>query len=384
MNLFGWTLARAGKPPLGRSTLRAFAAADPDGSGAEWSHERLKRAAYLHNPVAQRAVRLIAEGLGGAELEETDPALHALVTARSGGQALTDTVAHHLLMDGNTYVQLIVGPDGDLSELYALRPDRVTVEADAAGWPVAYRYRVGTAESRLTAEDGAGRTQVVHLRGFHPLDDHYGLGCLGAAGEAVAVHNAAARWNRSLLENAARPSGALVYAPAGEPAASLSPDQLERLSDELAQSFSGEHAAGRPMLLDGGLSWQPMSMSPADMDFVRLKEAAARDIALAFGVPPLMLGLPGDNTYANYAEANRALWRQTILPLAGRLFVGLTQGLRPWFPDARLAVDLNRVPALADDREKLWGRVTAADFLTDGEKRHLLGVRPAPTTGDGA
>ena len=377
MNLFGWTLARAGKPALGRSAIRSFAAADD----AEWSQERLVRAAYLTNPVAQRAVRLIAEGLGDAPLDATDERLVALVTARSGGQALLDTIASHLLLDGNAYVQLIAGPDGGVSELYALRPDRVSVEADAAGWPVAYRYRVGAHESRLTAEDGAGRTQVVHLRGFHPLDDHYGLGCLGAAREAVAVHNAASRWNRSLLENAARPSGALVYAPPGEPAASLSPDQFERLSEELAQSFSGERAAGRPMLLDGGLSWQPMSLSPADMDFVRLKEAAARDIALAFGVPPLMLGLPGDNTYANYAEANRALWRLTILPLAHRLYTGLMQGLRPWFPEGRLQVDLNRVPALADDREKLWGRVTAADFLSADEKRHLLDVRPLAGSG---
>ena len=369
MPLFGWTLSRAEKPALGRAGVRAFAA----GGDADWSQEQLVRAAYLSNPVAQRALRLIAEGLGEAPLEDTDARLMALVTARSAGQPLLDTVASHLLLDGNAYIQLIVDPDGALTELYALRPDRVSVEADAAGWPVAYRYRVGAHETRLTAEDGAGRTQLVHLRGFHPLDDHYGLGCLGAAREAVAVHNAAARWNRALLDNAARPSGALVYDP-GEPGATLSPDQFERLADELTQSYSGAGAAGRPLLLDGGMSWQPLSLSPADMDFVRLKEAAARDIALAFGVPPLMLGLPGDNTYANYAEANRALWRLTILPLAGKVFTGLTQAIRPWFPDARLAIDLNRVPALSDDRERLWGRVTAADFLTDDEKRGLLGV----------
>src|SRR5207253_10792735 len=174
-------------------------------------------------------------------------------------------------------------------------------------------------------------------------------------------------------ENGARPSGALVY-DTGEPGAVLAPDQFDRLKAELASAYAGAVNAGRPMLLEGGLKWQSLSLSPADMDFATLKAAAARDIALAFGVPPMLLGLPGDNTYANYREANRALWRLTLLPLAGKILSGLSEGLRPWFPELALAVDLDRVPALADDREQLWGQVAAATFLTDDEKRALLGL----------
>ena len=55
----------------------------------------------------------------------------------------------------------------------------------------------------------------------------------------------------------------------------------------------------------------------------------------------------------------------------------LGEGLETWFPDARLAIDLDRVPALAEDRERLWSQVSAADFLTDAEKRGLLGLPPA-------
>ena len=110
------------------------------------------------------------------------------------------------------------------------------------------------------------------------------------------------------------------------------------------------------------------------MDFAELKAAAARDIALAFGVPPMLLGLPGDNTYANYREANRALWRLTLLPLAGKILGGLEEGLRPWFPKLELKVDLDRVPALAEDRERLWAQVSAAGFLSDAEKRAMLGI----------
>ncbi|MBR0553885.1 phage portal protein [Stakelama marina] len=340
----------------------------------EWprSYEAQVREAYIGNAVAQRAVRLVAEGVGGAPLAVADDGLRALVTATSGGQALLETVASHLLLHGNAYVQLLGDGAGGVAELFALRPERVTVEPDAGGWPVAYRYRVGERVTRLASEDAGGRSAVVHVRAFNPVDDHYGLGCLGAAAGAVAIHNAAAKWNKALLDNAARPSGALVYDPGD--GATLSGDQFERLRAEMDGAFAGAANAGRPMLLEGGLRWQAMSMTPADMDFVGLKAAAAREIALAFGVPPMLLGLPGDNTYANYREANRALWRLAILPLADKILGALRQGLSPWFADAALSVDLDRVPALAEDRERLWVQVSGAEFLTPSEKRAILGL----------
>ncbi|MCB2067957.1 MAG: phage portal protein, partial [Erythrobacter sp.] len=85
---------------------------------------------------------------------------------------------------------------------------------------------------------------------------------------------------------------------------------------------------------------------------------------------------PGDNTYANYREANRALWRLTLLPLASKLLDGLSLGLAPWFPELALRVDLDRVTALSEDRERLWSQVTNADFLSDDEKRAMLGLKP--------
>jgi phage portal protein BeeE len=114
-------------------------------------------------------------------------------------------------------------------------------------------------------------------------------------------------------------------------------------------------------------------MSPADMDFVGLKAAAAREIALAFGVPPLLLGLPGDNSYANYAEANRALYRMTAIPLAAKIAGAVAAALGAWWPGADVSLDLDAVPAMAADREKLWAMAAVADFLSADEKREMLG-----------
>ncbi|MFM7378263.1 MAG: phage portal protein [Erythrobacter sp.] len=339
-----------------------------------YSYERGIAEGFLANPIAQRSVRLLAEGIGQAPLACSDPRLAALVTETSAGQSLVETLAANLLLHGNGYVQILKDASGTPVELFALRPDRVQVALDRNGWPVAYDYTVAGAASRLPVEDENGWPEIIAIRTMHPLDDHRGAGALEAAWQAVLIHNAATRWNRALLDNAARPSGALVYE-TGD-GASLAHEQFERLKRELDIAFSGAANAGRPMLLDGGLKWQSMALTPADMDFATLKSAAARDIALAFGVPPMLLGLPGDNTYANYREANRALWRLTLLPLAEKIFAALREGLAPWFPESQLGIDLDLVPALSEDRERLWSQVSEADFLSRTEKRQMLGFLP--------
>ncbi len=367
MRLFGKRAAEAARPALVRSVSGI--------AGGEWprSYDGQVREAYFGNPVAQRAVRIVAEGAAGvpvyAEGEEQRAA------ALLGQPGLVETVAAQLLLHGNAFVQILGDADAMPAELFALRPDRVTIDYDARGWPAAYLYRAGEVATRLPAADGAGRPGLVHLRALNPVDDHYGIGSLGAASGAVAVHNAAARWNKALLDNAARPSGALVYDP-GEAGTTLSAEQFDRLKREMEAGFAGAVNAGRPMLLEGGLKWQAMSLTPADMDFVALKAAAAREIALAFGVPPMLLGLPGDAAYANYTEANRALWRLTIVPLVRKIADGVAHGLRAWWPGLSLALDLDAVPALASDRQALWTQVSAADFLTIDEKRAMLGFGP--------
>ncbi len=362
--------------PLARTYNSPWVYAESSPGRIPFDYATALRRGYLENPVAQRAVRLVSEGIASAPLLETDPKLSALVTDTSAGQALLETLASHLMLHGNAYVQVIKDGRGDPVELFALRPERLSVVAAADGWPSAFTYKVGEQKLTIPVLDEDASPNLIHIRHFHPADDHYGAGCLSAADQAIATHNAAANWNRQLLENAARPSGALVYE-AGDNA-TLTPDQFDRLKDELTRAFAGHPNAGRPMLLEGGLKWQSLSMSPADMDFATLKAAAARDIALAFGVPPMLLGLPGDATYANYREANRALWRLTLLPLAAKILAALGEGMAPWFPEARLAIDLDRIPALSEDRERLWKQVTDADFLNDEEKRCLLGLTPRP------
>jgi HK97 family phage portal protein len=356
------------------------------GGRARWSPRddaALTRAGVCRHAIVYSAVRLVAESIGSlsfvlyedAREHDVHPLLDLLArpNPRQDGAAFLDSVTTHLLLAGNAYVEAVATASDDapqVRELYALRPDRMKVVPGSDGWPQAYEYTVGGSTVRF-AQDAA-QPPILHLTLINPLDDYYGLSPLEAAAVAVDTHNAAARWNKALLDNAARPSGALVYA--GPDGFLLSEAQFERLKSELDRQYQGAVNAGRPLVLEGGLDWKPMSLSPRDMDFMEAKHTAAREIALAFGVPPMLLAIPGDNTYSNYQEANRVFWRQTVLPLAGRIAAALTQWLAPSFGEGlTLAVDTDRVEALSPDRAALWERVTKAPFLTVNEKRAATG-----------
>ena len=369
----GWWFGRKSAPADARPYVPSWAAAGLHNDAAEegfaCSYEARYREVFERNPVGQRAVRLVSGMLGALTIDAVEGDARAVPLIQADG--LLENIAANLLLHGNAYVQLIADDRDAPAELCLLRPERVSVVADERGWPIAYLYRAGVQTTRYARLDGLGRRQIAHIKALNPRDDHYGMGCLGAAIPGATVHNRASVWNKGLLDNGARPSGALTYDP--DDGSVLSAEQLRTLKDELAEQFSGAGNAGRPMLLDGGLKWQAMSLTPADMDFMSLKEGAARDVALAFGVPPVLVGLPGDATYANAREAGRALYRQTILPLATRVLGALEAMLADWLGPLKLAVDTDQISELAEDRASLWQQVGAASFLSDDEKRAMLG-----------
>ena len=380
--LFG----RGGVPEQVKASATAPVMAFHGTGRAVWSardHATLTRNGYEANAVGFRAVRMVAEASAAVPLVLTEGgarmAAHPVATLLSQpnpGQdaaSFLETVYGHMLLSGNAYVEGAAHDGVGLPrELHAIRPDRMRVVPGADGWPMAYEYAVGQKKHRWSM---AGDVRpILHLKGFHPLNDHYGMAPLEAAATAVDIHNAAQKWAKALLDNAARPSGAIVFA-GKDGSGSMTEEQYQRLVQEIEQNHAGARNAGRPMLLEGGLDWRPMGYSPSDMEFLATKNAAAREIALAFGVPPMLLGLPGDNTYSNYQEANRAFYRQTVLPLVTKTanalacWLNAAQGI-----DVALAPDLDAIPALSVEREALWKRVSEATFLDDAEKRAALGL----------
>ena len=329
----------------------------------------LCREGFARNPVVYRCVRMIAESASSVPVKGAE--------MPTGAAEALEQFYGYLQVAGAAYLQGIE-IDGALVAFRALRPDTVMPLTDAAGRPAGFEVRTDHGKSVYPRDALTGRCAIMALALFNPMDTTAGQSPLRAAATSVDLHNQGTRWAKSLLDNSARPSGALIYkSAAGE---RLSRDQVDRLKAELEQGFTGPARAGRPMVLEGGLDWKTMGLSPSDMDFTQGRREAARDIALAFGVPPMLLGIPGDNTYANYAEANRAFWRQTIIPLVGRTARAVGSWMSCFSEEAvSLSPDLDAVPALAAERSALWDRLEKASFLDEDERRAFAGLPPRET-----
>lgn len=355
------------------------------------NYESFSKEAFQKNVVAFRAISGIAKSCGGIpwclkdkkrkmEIEE-----HPLLTLlrrpnpMQGQSAFIESVMAYFAISGNSYMEAVGPKPGQApTELWALRPDRMKLVPGVTGLPASFIYTVGGMSKTWQVDQISGKSAVLHMKTFNPVDDWYGMSPIEAAVYAVDQHNESGKWNLSLLQNSATPSGALmVKVDSSNPAGVLTDPQFERLKQEVEQSFQGARNAGRPMVLEGNMEWEQMSFSPTDMDWLNSKATSARDIALVFGYPALLLGLPGDNTYANYKEARMALYEDTIIPLMDGLRDELNNWLTPAFGD-NLALDYDRddIEALAPKREAKWKQVSDASFLTVNEKRESLGYAP--------
>lgn len=348
--------------------------------------------AYVKNVIAYRAISMVSQAASsvkiklfsstvkGARRELSDHAVWNILkkpNPRQGMQEFFQCLYQYRLISGNAYVQG-VGPKAQPPhEMHLLRPDRVAVIAGKGAMPAGYRYTVGDHSVDFPVDRMSGMSRILHVKNFHPLSDWYGLSPIEAAAYSIDQHNNSGAWNQALLQNGARPSGALVVRSDANGGASLSEEQYSRVKQQVDEQFSGAVNAGRPILLEGGLDWKEMSMTPRDMDFIEAKHSSARDIALAFGVPPQMLGIPGDNTYANLQEARLALWEQTVLPLVNNTLGTLGGWLLPQFGQRlEFAADTDSITALAVRNQAVWDRVQNAEFLTEDEKRAAVGYSP--------
>ena len=336
---------------------------------------------YNNNVVAYQAINRIAEAIGSVrwtawrgETELTESPFLDLIKRPNPMQSYQEYLmakVGFLMISGNSYEERVV-VGGQPRELYNLRPDRMKIVPASNGIPASYCYEFNSRKIFWDVDPLTLQSDVMHTKLFNPINDWYGMAPIEAGAFAIDQHNEAMKWMQSLLQNSARPSGALVTKD-GE---SLSDDNYTRLKAQIQEQYQGASNAGRPMLLEGGLSWQAMGLSPTDMGIIESKYSSARDVCLAFGVPPQLLGIPGDNTYSNYAEARLAFWEDTVMPLLDRISADWNKWLGPFFGDQELRADLDKIPAIADKRMTLWDMADKSTDLTINERRELKGFEP--------
>ena len=294
------------------------------------------------------------------------------------------SVYSYLLISGNNYMLSVGGDNTPPTELYNLRPDRIKIRTGTRAMPVAYDYMLkGQVVESYEVDQATGSSKVKHIKLFNPLDDYYGMSPIQASSVDIDQHNLANKHNVNLLQNGARPSGAVIFNPKDETGGhvQLTDVQRNQLMNDVNQRFSGTGNAGKPMLLEGDFDWKEMGLSPKDMDFIQLKNMSAKDIALVYGVPSQLIGIPDSQTYSNFAEAKLALYNETIIPLLDRIQGDMNEWLVPMFNEQGLELryDIDSIPAMAEQRKRVFESVTAGvrdGILTRNEAREQLGYEP--------
>ena len=357
-----------------------------------YDYKKIAKEGYQENAIVFRCVNEIAHGASAVDLcvYQGDIKLdsHPLISLlqrpnpQFAGNEYFQALYSFLLLSGNSYaVYSLV--NGQPRELHLLRPDRVKIEPGKTHIPKAFEYIIdGRVVNRYEVDSETGTSDVKHFKMWNPLNDYYGLSPIQAASFDIDQHNMAAKHNLSLLMNGARPSGAVIFKPKDESGMSLqlSDSQRQQLMSDLNMRFSGSHNAGRPMLLEGDFDWKEMGLSPKDMDFLELKNMSARDIALCFGVPSQLVGVPDSQTYNNVSEARLALYEDTIIPLLRRVESDLNEWLAPRFgEDISIRYDIDSIPAMAERRKKTYENVVTAvreGIISRNEARERLGYEP--------
>jgi HK97 family phage portal protein len=344
-------------------------------------YENFAKEGYENNVYVYSCVRLIAQSCAGIpwllyekkkekieELDYNHPLLKIWKRPNpfEGFGAWFEAMVSYLLLSGNTYIERTLTRPSDKLELYTLRPDRMKIVPGNQNNPITrYEYTVNGSITPLEPE------LILHIKYFNPLNDFYGMSPIEASARSIDHNNEARKWNVSLLQNSAQPSGILSTDQ------TLSEETRRILREQAIELYGGSKNAGNVFVAEAGLKFQPTGLSPVDMSWLEGSKLSAREIAIAYNVAPELIGDNSSKTYSNYGEARKALYQETVLPLMDYLKDAFNNWLVPlWGDNLYLDYDKDSIEALQEDQDKLYARMFGAverGIITRNEAREMLG-----------
>lgn len=282
------------------------------------------------------------------------------------GFQFRETAVWHLALTGNCFIYKVkTGTGRVVSELLPIEPHRVTVERAEDG--VGLRYRVTWDNGRQSIY---GPEDIWHLRG-PSWNGWMGLDAVRQAREAIGLAMSTEWSHAKLHANGAKPSG--LYSIEGN----LSAEQYAQLSAWLEAGTNGENAY-KPMILDRGAKWTPLTMSGVDAQHLETRKYQVEEICRAFRVIPMMVGYSDKTaTYASAEQMFIAHVVHTLHPWASRLEQQIMRELTDG--SVRVEIDLNGLMRGASaDRasynSKALGSGNAPAWMTPNEVRANEGL----------
>lgn len=360
------------------------------GGGESWARsDRNKQ--YIHegyqlNVIVYRAVQEVVKAAASIKIElfndsgelvETHPAIDLIkmpAPQMTWDAWLTEMLVNRMLLGEMAAVS--ANETGPPVELWPLNPIHIDVKPGAGGLPSAYVHEINRSKKTFPVDPRDGASQMMFSKTYNPSNYWRGQSPLMASALAGDTHNAGMRWNYSLLNNSARPSGLIRFKqgyPGGE--------TIQRMREYFKARMQGANNAGEIPMLSDDAEWVQLSQSARDMDFLKTMQETAKYVASALGVPlPLI-----DNdasTFNNLEQAKERLYTDTVIPILNELLAELNNWLLPRYGDGlEFRIDLDTIPALEGLRERMFNRAVVAyekGLLSLQESRVLMGYEPEP------
>ena len=290
---------------------------------------------------------------------------------------LWEATASFLELSGNCYWEIEKDDDGTPVAIYPMRPDRVKVVPDKSDFVNGYIYEVNGRSVSLTADE------VIHFKYFNPASEYYGLGPIAAIRNTIIVDQYSVAYNKAFFKNGAHPGGVL------ETESSIGDEAFNRLKKQWEEAHKGATRSHRIAVLEDGLKYKPISLSPRDMEFLKQRKFCREEICAVFKVPPALVGIYEYANYANAEQQNRSFWQKTIIPKLRKLEQKLNNSLLPLFENDRpedggelfVRFDTSAIDALKEDeniKSQVQERLASAGIMTINEIRRLENLPPVP------
>jgi HK97 family phage portal protein len=226
--------------------------------------------------------------------------LHSRPNAMQTSFEFRQLLMVHMLLWGNAYVEITRNPRGEVTELWPLRPDRMTVRG--SGGELEYLY----------ASPGGGTINlpfrsVLHLKAIS-TDGVMGLSPITAARQSIGLSLAAERFGAGLFRNGVKASGVLNIPPG------MGKVARESLEKSFTAAYGSAENAHKVIALEDGAKFVPLTIPPNDAQFLETRRFGVEDICRIFRVPPHMVAELSKANYSNVDAMDRAFVQHSLTP----------------------------------------------------------------------
>ncbi len=267
-----------------------------------------------------------------------------------------ETLMTHLLLWGNAYAQIIRNGKGEVIALYPLMPDRMVVDRDKYG-NLYYQYtkRDGDTNTLKGTTVILDPSEVLHIPGLG-FDGLVGYSPIAMAKNAIGMAIACEEFGASFFANGAAPSGVLEH-----PGSLKDP---KRVRETWQGQFGGSSNTGKVAVLEEGMKYTPISISPEQAQFLETRKFQINEIARIFRVPPHMVGDLEKSSFSNIEQQSLEFVKYT---------------LDPWV--IRWEQSLSRILFSKEDKKKYFIKFNVEGLLRGDYQSRMNGYATARQNG---